>query len=108
MTSAPRQAPHRSCRRICGRRWSRSCARLPEMRQKRTIVGMKAAIYARYSSDKQNERSVDDQVAHCRVIAERAGYDVVEVYSDRAVSGASILNRQGFLALMKAASERTF
>ena len=56
----------------------------------------RAAIYARYSSDKQNERSVDDQVALCRTIAERAGYAVVAVYSDAGISGASTLNRPGF------------
>jgi DNA invertase Pin-like site-specific DNA recombinase len=51
------------------------------MPQKKTMVAgrelmKRAAIYARYSSDKQNERSIDDQVAFCRVIAERAHYQV--------------------------------
>ena len=31
------------------------------------------AIYARYSSDLQDERSLDDQVRQCREYAERQG-----------------------------------
>src|SRR5262249_10202372 len=68
----------------------------------------RAAIYARFSSDKQNERSIDDQVALCRALAEREGYTVVEIYEDRAISGASTVNRFGFLAMMRDAKRRRF
>jgi DNA invertase Pin-like site-specific DNA recombinase len=68
----------------------------------------RAAIYARYSSDKQSERSIDDQVALCRDFCEREGLSVVEVYADRAISGASIQNRLGWLRLMRDASARKF
>ena len=34
---------------------------------------MRAAIYARYSSDLQSETSIDDQVRLCRESAERDG-----------------------------------
>src|SRR5262249_45196614 len=68
----------------------------------------KAAIYARYSSDKQNERSIEDQVALCRDLAARAGLEVIKVYQDRAVSGASTANRIGFLSLMRDAKRGGF
>lgn len=68
----------------------------------------KAVIYARYSSDIQKDRSIDDQVALCRQIAERHGYKIIEVFSDRAKSGASMFERDGLLALMQAAKKRGF
>jgi site-specific DNA recombinase len=60
----------------------------------------RAAIYARYSSDLQNERSVDDQIALCRSYCDRNGYAVVEVFSDKAMSGASLLGRRGIADLV--------
>jgi site-specific DNA recombinase len=49
----------------------------------------RAAIYARYSSDNQREASIEDQVEVCRRYAEVHGWEIVEVYPDRALSGAS-------------------
>jgi DNA invertase Pin-like site-specific DNA recombinase len=67
-----------------------------------------AAIYARFSSDKQSERSIDDQVALCRAFCERDGLRVIGVYEDRAISGASIANRIGWLKLMRDANAGKF
>jgi site-specific DNA recombinase len=58
-----------------------------------------AAIYARYSSDRQSDASIEDQVRLCEERAKREGFTVVETYADRAVSGASML-RPGLQALM--------
>ena len=58
-----------------------------------------AAIYARYSSDRQSDASIEDQVRLCEERAKREGYRLVETYADRAVSGASML-RPGLQALM--------
>ncbi|MBQ6380367.1 MAG: recombinase family protein [Clostridia bacterium] len=44
-------------------------------------------IYARYSSEKQNEQSIEGQVDICKEFAERNGYNVLNVYADRAISG---------------------
>ena len=68
----------------------------------------KAAIYARFSTDLQNERSIEDQIALCRNYATREGMDVTEVYEDRARSGGSILGRDGLLRLMDRARDRSF
>jgi site-specific DNA recombinase len=67
-----------------------------------------AAIYARYSSDLQKDRSIDDQIALCKEIALRNGYSVAEIFTDRAKSGASMFERDGLLALMNAAKKRDF
>jgi site-specific DNA recombinase len=69
---------------------------------------LRAAIYSRFSTDKQNERSIEDQVALCRTLAERAGFSVVRTYDDRAISGASTRYRRGFLALMRDAKRGDF
>jgi DNA invertase Pin-like site-specific DNA recombinase len=67
-----------------------------------------AVIYARFSSDLQRDQSIDDQVTLCEQIAKREGYKVVQVYSDRAKSGASMFERDGLLTLMQAAKRRSF
>jgi len=50
---------------------------------------MKVALYARYSSDNQRDASIEDQLRLCRLHA-AAGWTVVDSYTDRAISGASL------------------
>lgn len=50
---------------------------------------MRTVIYARFSSTLQNARSIEDQVALCRERADREGWDVVDVFTDFAISGAA-------------------
>ena len=54
---------------------------------------MRAVIYARYSTDAQREASIEDQVRLCRELAAGRGWEVVEVYADHALEGASTLRR---------------
>ena len=49
----------------------------------------RCAVYCRYSSDNQREASIEDQVRVCQVRAEREGWEVIQVYADYAISGAS-------------------
>jgi site-specific DNA recombinase len=72
------------------------------------ILGTRAAIYARFSTDLQRDRSIDDQVALCREFAANAQLIVTKTYSDRARSGASIIGRSGLVALMDDARARHF
>ena len=69
---------------------------------------MRAVIYARYSSDLQSESSVDDQLSICRDRALREGWTIVGNYTDRAISGAHILNRPGMRALLADAKTEKF
>jgi len=46
-----------------------------------------AAAYARYSTDKQSDTSIEDQVRVCRAQATRMQLEIGEVFSDSAVSG---------------------
>src|SRR5690606_32564760 len=68
----------------------------------------RAATYARFSSDLQRDRSIDDQVALCRDYCARNGLNVVRSFDDRARSGASILGRDGLMAMMDAARDGQF
>ena len=52
---------------------------------------MRAAIYARYSSDNQREASIEDQVRLCQELIERSSWSAAGVYSDAAMSGANML-----------------
>lgn len=57
------------------------------------------AIYARYSSDNQSQNSIEDQIRLCTDRAHREKWIIHNIYSDYAVSGAS-LHRPGIQALL--------
>ncbi len=48
---------------------------------------MRAAVYTRFSSDRQSELSTQAQVRACREYAENNGIEIVHIYSDEAISG---------------------
>lgn len=62
---------------------------------------MRAALYARFSSDLQNPKSIRDQLADCRRYAERIGVTEVVEYQDEAISGAALANRAGIETLLQ-------
>lgn len=68
---------------------------------------MRAVIYARYSSDLQSDASIEDQLEVCRRYVERNGWQLVETFADRAISGASSA-RPGFQAMLAAAERNRF
>ncbi len=67
------------------------------------IATGRIGIYARYSSDLQNESSIDDQARRAREAIARAGGDPARatVFPDYAVSGGS-MERPGLEALLRA------
>ena len=70
---------------------------------------MKAAVYTRYSSENQSEKSIEDQVRVCRNYAKGNNFTIEEkhIYVDEALSG-SLINRPGLQALEKAAENKEF
>src|SRR3972149_1212718 len=68
---------------------------------------MRAALYARYSSDKQREATIEDQFRNCLRLAEREDWQIIHKYTDEALSGAKI-NRPGYQALLEAAKRKEF
>ncbi len=47
---------------------------------------MRAAIYARYSTDKQREASIEDQYRNCEKYAQREGWAIIKHYEVTACS----------------------
>ena len=68
---------------------------------------LRAAIYARYSSDNQRDASIEDQLRLCKERLTREGWELVQIYRDAALSGASTL-RPGYQALLEGAREAAF
>jgi site-specific DNA recombinase len=68
---------------------------------------MKAAIYARYSTDKQRDASIEDQFRECERAAASAGIEVVAHFEDKGIS-AGTAERPGYQALLRAARARHF
>ena len=59
-----------------------------------------AVIYARYSSDRQTEQSIEGQIRDCREFAQRNNIAIVGTYIDRAMTGTND-NREQFQKMLK-------
>ncbi|MBM3557610.1 MAG: recombinase family protein, partial [Alphaproteobacteria bacterium] len=68
---------------------------------------MRAAIYARYSTDMQSAASIEDQARVCRERIVKEGWTPASVYADRAISGSSHL-RPGYQKLLDDARRGDF
>jgi site-specific DNA recombinase len=68
---------------------------------------MRTVTYARFSSDKQSDSSIEDQQRNCRRYAERNQLEIGQQFEDRAISGMS-KNRPGFKAMLAAAERGEF
>ncbi len=66
-----------------------------------------AVIYARYSSDRQTEQSIEGQIRVCNDYAERNGILIVNQYVDRATTGTND-NREAFQQMLKDSDKKSF
>jgi site-specific DNA recombinase len=69
---------------------------------------MRVALYARYSSDLQNQRSAEDQFAALRLVVQARGWQEVAAFSDLGISGANLNNRPGVQTLLRQAERGAF
>ena len=67
----------------------------------------RAVLYARYSTEKQSERSVDDQLRVCARLAEREGFSVIATFSVPAISGGTA-RRPEYQRMLEAARRGEF
>ena len=66
----------------------------------------RAALYVRVSTDAQ---TVENQISELREVAERRGWQVVEIYKDAGISGAKGRDQPpGLDTMLKAADRRKF
>lgn len=68
---------------------------------------MRAATYARFSSEMQRESSIEDQVRNCQHRSEREGWQIVLRFEDQAISGTK-RDRPGYQSMLDAAKRREF
>ncbi len=68
---------------------------------------MRAAIYARYSTDLQSDASIEDQHRLCLRLINGKGWQEARTYSDRGLSGALHL-RPGYQQLLEDARHNAF
>lgn len=67
----------------------------------------KAVIYARYSSERQTEQSIEGQLRVCNEFAEKEEIIIVNSYIDRAISGKTD-NRPAFQQMISDSSHHEF
>lgn len=67
----------------------------------------RAVIYARYSSDKQREASIEDQIRECKMYATANGFEVIKTYADYALSGTTD-ERAQFQLMIKDSAKKAF
>ncbi len=65
-----------------------------------------AVIYARYSSERQNEQSIKGQLRVTNQFAEKEGYNVIDAYIDRAMTGRND-DRASFQKMISDSSNKT-
>jgi DNA invertase Pin-like site-specific DNA recombinase len=68
---------------------------------------MRAVTYCRFSTDRQDSRSIEDQDRRCREFAARQDLFVTKVYADAAKSGAT-MDRIQLQQLLRDAAKRRF
>lgn len=66
-----------------------------------------AVIYARYSSERQTEQSIEGQLRVCNDYAERNEIRIVDTYIDRAMTGTND-NRVDFQRMLKDSSKKAW
>lgn len=66
-----------------------------------------AVIYARYSSERQNEQSIEGQLRVINQFAEKEGYNVIDAYIDRAMTGRND-DRPSFQKMISDSSNKAF
>ena len=66
-----------------------------------------AVIYARYSSLKQNDESIEQQVEVCQEYAKQHNLTVIDIYADRATTGRND-QRQAFQKMLKDSAKGKF
>ena len=66
-----------------------------------------AVIYARYSSERQTEQSIEGQIRECTAFAKRNDILIVNTYIDRAMTGTND-NRNDFQRMLKDCTKRAW
>lgn len=70
---------------------------------------MNVVLYLRYSSDKQNEQSIEGQKRVCEAFCEKNGYSILSIYIDRAKSASKDTEKRiQFQQMIKDSAKKRF
>lgn len=69
---------------------------------------MRAALYARYSSDNQRYESITAQLRCSKEYCTRKNYQIVKIYKDEAISGTSVAGRASFQQMILESADDIF
>lgn len=70
---------------------------------------MKAVIYARFSSERQREESIEGQIRECREFAEKNDITIIAEYIDRALSASKETEKRlDFQRMIRDSAKRSF
>jgi site-specific DNA recombinase len=64
---------------------------------------LRAAVYSRFSTDRQSDSSIADQVRVCTEYAQRQGWQITHHFEDQGISGTAMGNRPGVLSMRETA-----
>lgn len=70
-------------------------------------MNQKAVIYARYSSSKQRDVSIEQQIDACRKFASANGLEILRIYEDHAMTGTND-NRPSFRQMIRDSAQHAF
>lgn len=77
-------------RQLMSLRFFRQCSTIKLRKFWRRKYKMKnAVIYARYSSERQNEQSIESQLSVCNEYTQRNGLTIIDSYIDKAMTGTN-------------------
>ena len=68
---------------------------------------MDVVVYARFSSQNQNEQSIEGQLKYCEEYAQRNNMNIIHIYKDEARSGTKD-DRDDFQKMIKDSETKTF
>ena len=68
---------------------------------------MNVVIYARFSSSKQNETSIEAQIIECTRFCEQNNYTIIDKYIDKALTGTSD-DRPAFQKMIEDSNNKEF
>ncbi len=70
-------------------------------------MSTRVAVYARYSSGRQKQTSIDDQISMAEDFCQREGWSIVQIYTDMEKTGRNT-RREGYQSMMAAAHRHEF
>lgn len=77
------------------------------MNESKQSKSKNAVIYARYSSERQNEQSIEGQIRIITQYAEKGGYSIIDTYIDRAMTGRND-DRPSFQKMISDSANKAF